>query len=208
MASLTRPVATADARRRARAELLAARRAMPATTRRAADAAIRARLSVLLASRAWPLGERVIAAYWPMQGEPDLRPLFADWAATGARLALPAVVERGAPLRFARHAPGDALRQGEHGTLEPAGDEWLAPDVVIVPCVGFSDAGWRLGYGGGYYDRTLAGLSALVVGVAYEGSGIQGLRPEPHDVALDFVVTQERLVECAPARPRRHDDRR
>ena len=206
MASLTRPIATADERRRARAELLAARLAMPASMRRAADAGIRARLAVLLAARAWPLGERVIAAYWPMQGEPDLRPLFADWAATGARLVLPAVVERGAPLRFARYAPGGALREGAHGTFEPAGRDWLSPDVVIVPCVGFSDAGWRLGYGGGYYDRTLAGLAALRVGVAYEESGLPGLRPEPHDVALDFVVTQERLVECAPAR--RSDDRR
>src|SRR5690606_27317248 len=154
VASLTRPVATPYERSRARAALLAARRAMPATARRAADAAIRARLCVLLASRAWPLRERVIAAYWPMHGEPDvppparaaaaaairarvcvrrasrawplrervsaaywpmhgepaLRPLFADWVATGAGLALPTVLERGAPLRFARHAPGGALR--------------------------------------------------------------------------------------------------
>lgn len=181
---------------------------MPATARRAADAAIRARLCVLLASRAWPLRERVIAAYWPMHGEPDLRPLFADWVATGAGLALPTVLERGAPLRFARHAPGGALRAGAHGTVEPAGDEWLEPDVVLVPCVGFSADGWRLGYGGGYYDRTLAGLSALLVGVAYDESEVPGLRPEPHDVALDFIVTQERLVECAPPRASRRPGRR
>lgn len=199
MASLTCPIATAAARRRARAALLAVRRSMPGPARLAADAAIRARLAGLLAARAWPLGERVIAAYWPMHGEPDLRPLFADWAAAGATLALPAVVERGAALRFARHAPGDALREGAHGTFEPAGREWLAPDIVIVPCLGFRDAGWRLGYGGGYYDRTLAALAALVIGVAYEDSELPGLRPEPHDVAMGFVVTPERLVDCALA---------
>ena len=198
MASLTCPIATAEARRRARATLLAARRAMPVAARRAADAAIRARLAGLLAARAWPLGGRVIAAYWPMHNEPDLRPLFADWVAAGATLALPAVVGRGAALRFARHAPGDALRAGAHGTREPAARQWLTPDIVIAPCLGFSDAGWRLGYGGGYYDRTLAKMAALVIGVAYEDSKLPGLQPEPHDVALGFVVTQERLVECAP----------
>lgn len=199
MASLTCPIATTEARRRARATLLAMRRAMPTAARRAADAAIRARLAGVLATRAWPLADRVIAAYWPMHAEPDLRPLFADWAAAGATLALPVVVARDAALRFARHVPGEALRPGVHGTREPAGREWLAPDVVIAPCLGFSEAGWRLGYGGGYYDRTLAGLSALAIGVAYEDSGLPGLRPAPHDVALRFVVTQERLVDCAPA---------
>ncbi|MCO5119399.1 MAG: 5-formyltetrahydrofolate cyclo-ligase [Burkholderiaceae bacterium] len=208
MASLTCPITTAAARRDARKALLEARRAMPDAVRRAADAAIRARLAGLLAARAWPLAGRIIAAYWPMQGEPDPRPLFADWVAAGATLALPVVVGRGEPLRFARHAPGALLRAGAHGTVEPAGGEWLAPDVVIVPCVGFGDAGWRLGYGGGYYDRTLAGLAAITVGIAYEEGGLPGLRPEPHDVALGFVVTQERLVDCERIRRVRPGGRR
>lgn len=199
MASLTCAIATPDARRGARATLLAARRAQPTRVRLAADAAIRARLAVLLAMRAWPLAARVIAVYWPMQAEPDLRPLFADWTAAGALLALPVVAGRGEALRFARHAPGNALRAGPHGTVEPVGTDWVEPDVVIAPCLGFSPAGWRLGYGGGYYDRTLAGFAGLAVGVAYDECELAGLRPEPHDVALSFIVTQERLIEAAPA---------
>ncbi len=174
---------------------------MPGPERRVADAAIRARLGGLLAARAWPLAGRCIAAYWPMQGEPDLRPLFADWIAAGATLALPVVVGRGQPLRFARHAPGGPLRGGAHGTVEPAGDDWLAPDTVILPCLGFSKDGWRLGYGGGYYDRTLAGLAATAIGIAYDAGELPGLRPESHDIALDCIVTQERLVERAPTAP-------
>lgn len=197
--SLTCVIDTADARRRARATLLEARRALPARARLAADAAIRARVAGLLAARAWPLAGRVIAAYWPIHGEPDLRPLFADWTAAGALLALPVVTGRDEPLRFARHAPGDALRAGVHGTFEPAGADWVEPDVVIVPCVGFSSEGWRLGYGGGYYDRTLAGHAGLLLGVAYDECELAGLRPDPHDVALSCIVTQERLVDCVPA---------
>ncbi len=204
MASLTCAITTAGARQRARATLLAARSALPAPVRLAADAAIRARLAGLLAARAWPLAGRVVAAYWPMRGEPDLRPLFADWTAAGALLALPVVTGRSEPLRFARHAPGGVLRAGAHGTVEPAGDDWVEPDVVIAPCVGFSAAGWRLGYGGGYYDRTLAGFAGLLVGVAYDECELAGLQPEAHDIALSCIVTQERLVDgaaAAPARP-------
>lgn len=203
MASLTCAITTADARRRVRATLLAVRRALPIQVRLAADAAIRARLASLLAVRAWPLAGRVIAAYWPMHGEPDLRPLFADWVAAGAVLALPVVTGRGEPLRFARHAPGDALRAGAYGIHEPAAADWVEPDIVIVPCVGFGPDGWRLGYGGGYYDRTLAGHGGLLLGVAYDECELVGLRPEPHDVALSCIVTQERLVDGAPALPDR-----
>lgn len=169
---------------------------MPLRERRTADAAIRARLAGLLARRAWPLEGRVLAAYWPMRGEPDLRPLFADWVAAGAILALPVVGAPDAPLSFVAHRPGAALRRGRHGTTEPAAGASVEPDVVMVPCVGFSTAGWRLGYGGGYYDRTLAGSGALAIGIAYEGGELSEFGPEPHDVALACVVTQERLIDC------------
>jgi 5,10-methenyltetrahydrofolate synthetase len=196
--SLPCGVATADERRRARARLLEARRTMAPARRLAADAAISDRLAALVAAHAAAIDRCVIAAYWPMQGEPDVRALFGRWIAEGATTVLPVVESRGAPLRFAPYAPGDPLVAGAHGTVEPETADRLEPDIVVVPCVGFSVDGWRLGYGGGYYDRTLARRGLLAVVVAYDESELPGLRPQPHDVALSFIVTQRRSIACRP----------
>jgi 5-formyltetrahydrofolate cyclo-ligase len=160
-----------------------------------ADAAIARRLARLVAR--WR--PAAVSAYWPLAGEPDLRPLMARWHASGLAVALPRVEAPGLPLQFHRWRPGDALAGGPFGTFEPARDEPLRPDLLVMPCLGFDAGGFRLGYGGGYYDRTLEALAgARAVGVAYEASEMRGFAPQPYDRRLDAVVTEDRLL-----RPRR-----
>lgn len=203
MESLARTVIPADDRARVRALLIAARRTLSTAARERADRALRTQLDAMLTARLEPMAGCVLAAYWPLAGEPDLRTLFVQWSARGVVLALPVVVAGSAPLRFARYIPGAAMRAGAHGTVEPAARQWLDPDIVLAPCVGFSPAGWRLGYGGGYYDRTLAQSQALAIGIAYDEAQLEGLQPTAHDVPLSFVVTPRRLIDCAAVRRRK-----
>lgn len=183
----------ASDRRAARNALLARRAALADDARAGADREIRARLARLVATLV--PAPRVVAGYWPMRGEPDLRELFASWHAGGLTVALPRVAGRAEPLRFGRWRPGTALAAGPFGTLHPEPHEPLAPDLLVLPCLGFDAHCHRLGYGGGYYDRTLAELPrARAVGVAYDDCEIVGFEPQPYDRALDAVVTQRRLL--------------
>jgi 5,10-methenyltetrahydrofolate synthetase len=174
-----------------RRELLGARSQMQEAERTRADALIRAalllKIETALGARA---GDAVIASYWPIQGEPDLRPLWNRWR----EIALPVVVGPAHPLRFARWRPGMAMSVGPHRVPAPAHPEWLEPDLLIIPCLGFHvDARgkcFRLGYGGGYYDRTLQAHDRPTVGVAYAAGRLSEFKPEVHDVPLDTIVTQ------------------
>nr|WP_321818466.1 MULTISPECIES: 5-formyltetrahydrofolate cyclo-ligase [unclassified Paraburkholderia] len=161
------------------------------------NAALTARLDALIA-HIEPLS---IGFYWPLPGEFDAREWIAGWLAAdpSRRAALPAIPERHTPLHFYDWAPGAALREGHHGIPEPAVQDAhsaAVPELLLVPCVGFDRAGYRLGYGGGYYDRTLAawpgGQPPLTVGIAYEACRIDDgvLEPEAHDLPLDAVVTE------------------
>ncbi|HEV3428486.1 MAG TPA: 5-formyltetrahydrofolate cyclo-ligase [Paraburkholderia sp.] len=165
-----------------------------------ANAALTANLDALIAHLAPPYAPRSIGFYWPLPGEFDAREWIATWLAADAsrRAALPAIPERHTPLQFYSWTPGAALREGHHGIPEPAAQDAHSaalPDLLLVPCVGFDRAGYRLGYGGGYYDRTLAAWPAaeppLTVGLAYEACRIDDgvLEPEAHDLPLDAVVT-------------------
>lgn len=179
-----------DARRELRRVLLAEREALSGVARQKADHALRAVLfdtvNALLGAR---LATSVIGGFWPVRGEPDLRELFALWP----QVALPVVVAREAPLGFRRWTPGASMHPGEFGIPVPVRGESVAPDVLIVPCLGFfcDFAGriYRLGYGGGLYDRTLAGTPCPTIGVAYDSARLQGQEPRAHDVALDQLVT-------------------
>jgi 5-formyltetrahydrofolate cyclo-ligase len=135
---------------------------------------------------AGPLG-----VYWPLRGEPDVSIAYAELAAGGVRLALPVVLARDAALGFAEWTPGEAMVKDTMGVAVPAELRMVArPPVLLIPCLGFNARRFRLGYGGGYYDRTLeAAPRPVTVGLAY--SFLQAeFASAPHDVALDFVLTE------------------
>lgn len=146
----------------------------------------------------------VIAAYWPLPDEPDLRPLLHQWAEAGITVALPAVRGSGQPLEFRPWSPDAPMQEGAYGIQEPLAGAAVTPDVVLVPTLGYTARADRVGYGGGYYDRTLAALKAgghafTSIGVAWGCGRLDDTHvPEPHDVRLDAVLTPEGWVPKAP----------
>ncbi len=169
-----------------RAALIAARRTMPADVKAQADARIIERLAGWIDARQVQL----LGGYLAMAGEPELAPLYAMLAERGVRIAMPVVVERHHPLRFVRWQPGDALARDASGTLAPTAREgYVQPDAVIAPCLGYTDSKLRLGYGGGYFDRTLAqSPRPLAVGVAYAIAKV-AFAADVYDVPLDDIIT-------------------
>ena len=150
----------------------------------------------MLAQHAPPKGA-IIAGYWPMGDEMDPRPLMLALASRGHALALPVTPPRGQPLAFRAWAPGAALRPGPMGTSEPAAGEELRPDVLLVPLLAFDRAGRRLGYGGGYYDRTLAALpGAKAIGIAYAGQEMPEVPAGPQDMRLPLIATEAGVIIC------------
>lgn len=135
---------------------------------------------------------RTLGIYWPIQGEFDLR----AWAQTISvrkkwDLALPIVTQEKMPLEYWRWRPGDPMARGFWGIMVPERREPVVPDIVIAPLVGFSGL-YRLGHGGGYFDRTLASLQPkpLAVGIGMEAGRLAGYLPQPHDIAMDLIVTE------------------
>jgi 5,10-methenyltetrahydrofolate synthetase len=151
------------------------------------DAAIGAQL--LAWWRARPV--MAIGVYWPLRGEADLSVAYAELAENGVRLALPVVLARDAPLGFADWRPGEAMVRDAMGVAVPAELRMVArPPALLVPCLGFNGAGFRLGYGGGYYDRTLALTPRpITLGIAYACLEAD-FASAPHDVALDLILTE------------------
>jgi 5,10-methenyltetrahydrofolate synthetase len=135
---------------------------------------------------------RVAAFCWPIKHEPDLRPLLASWSSAKVRAALPVVVAAKEALRFREWTPDTRLEPDRYGIPTPTAGEWLTPDLILLPLNGFDGAGYRLGYGGGYFDRTLAALSPrpLAVGVGFEINRIASIRPAAHDQRLDWIITE------------------
>lgn len=171
-----------------RAELLAARIAVPVPQRRQWNRIV----TQQLASHFSILQGMVVGGYWPFRGEFDPRFLMRQLRQGGARLALPVVVRKNAPLQFREWWPGAPTVTAVFGLPVPAGTDLLVPQALLIPPVGFDERGYRLGYGGGYFDRTLAAMhpQPLKIGVAFELSRIPTIRPLPHDIAMDFIVTQ------------------
>ncbi len=132
---------------------------------------------------------RCIAGYWPIRGEIDPRPLLL---ALGRPIALPVTGPRGTALTFRLWRPGDALAPGPFGLSEPTGLP-AAPDVLLVPLLAYDASGNRLGYGGGYYDRTIAATGALAIGAAYAGQEVAAVPAGPDDRPLAGVVTETGL---------------
>ncbi|MET0980681.1 MAG: 5-formyltetrahydrofolate cyclo-ligase [Telluria sp.] len=182
----------------------------PAAGAASAKAALRKRLKAQRASldgdgkrdRDGRIGARVLAwwrrtrppllaVYWPLSGEPDLQDTYRALALEGAALALPVVVERHAPLAFAEWTPGEPMVTDPMGIAVPAQLRTVArPPALLVPCLGFNEGGYRLGYGGGFYDRTLAGgVKPATLGIAYACQQVQ-FDADEHDLPLDAVITE------------------
>ena len=160
---------------------LAARAAV--TDRGARQARALARLGALIG----PARGRVLAGYMPMRDEIDPLPFMAAWEGP---VCVPVVVGKGLPLTFGRWTQGAPMVPGTFGTMVPAEDTALVPEVLIVPLVAFTDAGDRLGYGGGFYDRTLAAMpEADAVGLAFAVQRMDAIPREPTDVRLRAIAT-------------------
>jgi 5-formyltetrahydrofolate cyclo-ligase len=140
----------------------------------------------------------VVAGFWPMGVEIDIRPLLLALHARGHALVLPVTPKRGLPLDFRRWRPGDALAAGPMGTRQPAPQaEALAPDWLLVPLLAFDRAGRRLGYGGGYYDRTLPLLpQAFALGCAYAAQALDEVPAGEEDARLHAVATEAGIIRC------------
>lgn len=177
------------ARRRAlRNRALTAREALTVTAREALTRRLEAHLHTVLAQ----LAPVTLGFCWPFRAEPDLRAFVTHWlAADSARKAvLPVVLDREAPLVFRPWLPGMVLVPDRHGIPHPEAGPELQPDVVLVPLNAFDGAGFRLGYGGGYFDRTLAALPTRAVGVGFEVGRADSVLPQPHDRAMEWIVTE------------------
>jgi len=134
----------------------------------------------------------VVGFCWPYQAEFDARPFVAWLRARGVQTALPVVVAKGQPLEFRAWWPGVAMAPGVYDIPVPVGTDVLVPDVLLVPPVGIGPAGDRLGYGGGFFDRTLAAIAPppITIATAFELSRVATTHPQAHDILMDLVVTE------------------
>lgn len=183
-------------RRDQRAGLLARRMAVPAQQRRQWNGAI----TRLLLDGFPALRSMVVGAYWPFKGEFDPRFALKHWRDAGATTALPVVLQKSAPLEFRAWWPGTPTTQGIYDLPIPDGTEVLRPDALLIPPVGFDEQGYRLGYGGGYFDRTLAALSPrpLTIGAGFELCRMPTIHPQTYDIAMDFIVTEAGIYRVGP----------
>jgi len=185
-----------DRKRALRSAMLAWRSGLEEVDRRAATDGL---LAVLRRER--PVETpAVVSGFWPIKEEIDIRPLMIELFNQGCQLALPVVQGKGQALIFRAWQPGDPLEAGVFGTLQPsAKHEVLQPDTLIVPLLACDVEGWRLGYGGGFYDRTLAGLRArkniTAIGVGFNDQLVPEVPHGPSDQRLDWLLTDKRA--CA-----------
>lgn len=135
----------------------------------------------------------VIGGYWPIKGEIDLMPLLREFSAQDYHIALPVVVEKEKPVEFWKWQPDMSMSRGFWGIPVPPNRDPVVPDIILVPLLGYDDACFRLGNGGGYYDRTLAAMrnKPLCIGVGYAFTRQQTIFPQEHDIRMDVIVTED-----------------
>jgi 5,10-methenyltetrahydrofolate synthetase len=156
--------------------------------------------------RIWLFGrtDQVIGAYWPIKGEFDPLPALHRWKEDGElldepqlrRIGLPVVDKVHKTLTFHAWYPGCPMEEDAYGIPKPKDTEVIVPTLLFVPCVGYGPGGFRLGYGGGFYDRTLAALrpKPFTVGLGYTNGWLPDMEPEPHDVPLDALLNDNGVV--------------
>jgi len=183
-------------RKAARQRLIDERMAIRGEERARCNNAITGELARLLP------GAKTIGFYWPFRGEVDLRDFVASLIERGARPALPVVVQKGAPLIFREWRPDALMTSGVWNIPVPADGETLVPEVLLVPLVGFDPRLYRLGYGGGFYDRTLAAMPRVTraIGVGYERAYLETIYPQAHDIPMSVIVTDRRVLGSASSR--------
>ena len=148
--------------------------------------------------------DTVIGAYWPIKGEFDPLPALHRWKEDGElldelqlrRIGLPVVDKMHKTLKFHAWYPGCPMEEDAYGIPKPKDTEVIVPTLLFVPCVGYGPGGFRLGYGGGFYDRTLASLQPrpYTVGLGFTDGFLDQLEPEPHDIALDAILNDNGVV--------------
>lgn len=143
------------------------------------------------------LQKMTIGIYWPFRGEYDPKFIAQYFRQQGATLALPEVISKDEPLCFRLWSPNTPMRDGAYGIPVPVETEIIRIDAMIIPMVGFDQHGYRLGYGSGYFDRTLATYETrpLTIGVAFEIQRLDNIYPQPHDIAMHYVVTEKGISQ-------------
>lgn len=162
----------------------------------AAHAALSARIAAHLAALLTPLAPQTLAFCAPVRGEFDARPLVSLLIERGWRAAMPVVETIDAPMIFRLWTPSSAMDSDRYGIPIPATGQTVIPDIVLLPLVAFDPQGFRLGYGGGYFDRTLAELvpRPRAIGVGFDLARVADIRPQAHDIRLNTVVTEAGIV--------------
>ncbi|MEO5615179.1 MAG: 5-formyltetrahydrofolate cyclo-ligase [Cypionkella sp.] len=179
-------------RKAERTRLLAERAALSVAARQAAAQSIATHLDRLLAQRFPSLSDLIISAWWPIKAELDLRFWLAGLAAKGATAALPLIFTPKAPLAFRAWTPQTQMERGFWNIPTPAMGPEITPHITLSPLVGWDNAGFRLGYGGGYFDRTLATLtpSPIAIGIGLDAAHLPTIFPQPHDIPMDYILTE------------------
>jgi 5-formyltetrahydrofolate cyclo-ligase len=171
--------------------------ALSPAERREAGERITSALPEIIATRPGILG-----IYWPFRAEFDPRPLVDALAAVGRKVALPVVIDKKGPLEYRAWAPGEPLTAGVWDIPIPEKREIVLPSMVLAPIVGFDRACYRLGYGGGYFDRTLGSLDLrpLAIGIGFAAQEITTIYPQPFDIPMDMIVTETGVARALSSR--------
>lgn len=179
-------------RKAERERLIALRLAIPVISREGYSVRIMDQIEELAGN----MEGRSMSLYWPFRGEPGILPLIARIEKKGGQIALPVVIAKAQPLEFRTYKSGDKLAKGVWNIPFPENGKVIHPDIVIAPIVGFDRKSYRLGYGGGFFDRTLAASpkKPLVIGIGYSACAIASIYPQEHDIPMDVIITENGTI--------------